>query len=317
VGIVTRAIDSVLAQTYKNYEIIVVDDGSTDDTGKVLQEKYSDRINYIYQSNAGAAAARNTGIRASRYDLIAFLDSDDIWLPRKLELQVPLMSGAGVVLSYSNLINEENGLRRDYFSEIGISFDSEPVVLDYPLRTLLRKGGCGIWTPVVICRKKALQRVGCFDERMRIYEDVRLWTGLSQEGKWAVTSEPLAIRIWSKSGEQLMKEDSSFYRESSKMRLEIFLEAYARNIDGPSDVQQRLRSFIARDLVQQATYFALDKKYNAARRKAFESLVYSPRGTIALKAFLSLLSPRLFSILIRRRWAHPGGADGLRCRMYV
>lgn len=85
-----RAIDSVLAQTFVDYEIIVVDDGSTDNTAEIASQ-YGNKINYIYQDNGGASAARNTGIKAAQYEWIAFLDSDDEWLPEKLELQMGLL----------------------------------------------------------------------------------------------------------------------------------------------------------------------------------------------------------------------------------
>lgn len=88
--IIGPTIDSVLAQTYRNFEIIVVDDGSKDDTRAVL-EKYGDQVRYLYQPNAGLAAARNTGLAAARGEFIAFQDSDDLWLPWKLEVQVSVM----------------------------------------------------------------------------------------------------------------------------------------------------------------------------------------------------------------------------------
>lgn len=84
---VAEAIDSVVHQTYKNYEIIVVDDGSTDQTHQVLQP-YFDRIRYFYQNNQGVAVARNQGIEAAQGELIAFLDQDDWFLPDHLALQV-------------------------------------------------------------------------------------------------------------------------------------------------------------------------------------------------------------------------------------
>ena len=84
--ILKEAIDSVLAQNYRDFELIVIDDGSTDHTRDILHP-YRDRLTVIRQANAGVSAARNRGIRAASGRLIAFLDSDDLWLPGKLERQ--------------------------------------------------------------------------------------------------------------------------------------------------------------------------------------------------------------------------------------
>lgn len=87
---VGRAIDSVREQTHQNWELILVDDGSTDDTAAFIASRYGSdpRIRYIYQCNAGVSAARNTGINAARGNYVAFLDSDDVWKPWKLQLQL-------------------------------------------------------------------------------------------------------------------------------------------------------------------------------------------------------------------------------------
>lgn len=302
VASVTRAIDSVLDQTYKNHEIIVVDDGSTDATAKVLQQKYSDRIHYIYQANAGAAAARNTGIRASRHELIAFLDSDDYWLPRKLEVQVPLMANEGVVLSFSNWWYGKDSSGRDYFSQIGLSFGSDPSILDCPVRTLVRKGGSGVLTSATLCRKSIIRRVGGFDERMRIYEDTRMWLRLSFEGKFAVTSEPLAVWVVGAPGGRLTQpENHSYEREAARHGFEVFMEAYARAGDCPADVRRGLRHLIAYSLVSQSKCYAIDRSYRMARRKALESFVFFPKGGSLLKALAGLFFPQVFLMLARRR----------------
>lgn len=89
-ALLCEAVDSVLRQTYRNIEVVVVDDGSTDDTTAAM-EKYGDRIRYSRRPNAGVNAARNLGLKQSRGEFIAFLDSDDLWAPYKLELQVKLL----------------------------------------------------------------------------------------------------------------------------------------------------------------------------------------------------------------------------------
>ena len=87
---ISRAIDSVRRQTHLNWEVVLVDDGSTDDTAALIDSRYGDdsRVRYLYQSNGGVSAARNMGIRESRGDYVAFLDSDDQWQPWKLETQL-------------------------------------------------------------------------------------------------------------------------------------------------------------------------------------------------------------------------------------
>ncbi|MCE9590109.1 MAG: glycosyltransferase family 2 protein [Planctomycetes bacterium] len=91
-----ESLDGVLRQTYPVHEIIVVDDGSTDDTSAVL-DRYRDRVTTIRQSNAGVSAARNTALDRASGNWVAFLDSDDVWEPRKLERQAALTVGEGVV----------------------------------------------------------------------------------------------------------------------------------------------------------------------------------------------------------------------------
>src|SRR5258708_6914008 len=85
------AVASVLAQSYRDWELIVVDDGSTDGTADDLHARFGSRVRLIAQSRRGVAAARNLGVRSARGDYIAFLDSDDFWLPRKLERQMAFM----------------------------------------------------------------------------------------------------------------------------------------------------------------------------------------------------------------------------------
>ena len=88
---IAAAIDSVVGQTYKDLEIIVVDDGSVDNTAAVLQT-YGNKVRYVRQENQGVSSARNHGIRVAQGELIAFLDADDVWFPEKLELQTQFLS---------------------------------------------------------------------------------------------------------------------------------------------------------------------------------------------------------------------------------
>lgn len=109
---VAEAISSVQVQTYTDLEIIVVDDGSTDETAAVVAGIADDRLRYVYQENASQAVARNTGIRGGQSEVIAFLDADDRWLPKKLEEQLGCLQDpqVGVVCSGAKEIDEDGGL---------------------------------------------------------------------------------------------------------------------------------------------------------------------------------------------------------------
>jgi glycosyltransferase involved in cell wall biosynthesis len=297
---ITRAIDSVLAQSYPVHEIIIVDDGSEDDTQSVVG-RYSNRVRYIYQSNKGSACARNTGIRAATHELIAFLDSDDYWLPRKLEVQVPLMVDQRVVLSFTNWWLGRDASGQDYFSQIGLHFHNEPGVIDDPLMAMSRSQGTGLQTSQIIARRTAIQRVGMFDERLKVLVDVRMWVRLAFEGKFAVTSRPLGVWVIAEPQQQITQPlNNAYQREAAKCGFAIFMEAYARAGECSSDVQRALRKRITSHLASQSKYYALDGDYRMARRRALECLAFLPKGRIAMKTLVGLLLPRAFSLLSPR-----------------
>lgn len=160
------AIDSVLAQTYPNFELLVVDDGSTDDT-QALLESYGRRIIAIHQSNKGVSAARNRGIRSASGELIAFLDSDDYWRPEKLAVQLDFfMTRPETVLCQTEEIWIRNGVRvnpkQRHKKLSGMIFEAS-----LPL--------CLISPSAVMMRKALLEEVGVFDETMPACEDYDLW----------------------------------------------------------------------------------------------------------------------------------------------
>lgn len=180
----SEAIDSVLAQTYKNYEIIVVDDGSTDNTRKVL-EKYSNKIRYIYQENKGPSAARNNGIKNAKGELIAFLDSDDAWLPEKLERQLELFRK-----------NDELGLVSSAYYSCDEYFNLPTLVREKDLSTkrkilpkLFVKNLFA--TPTIVVKKKCFTRVGLFNENYKFGEDWDMWIRIALDYEVHYVLEPL------------------------------------------------------------------------------------------------------------------------------
>ncbi|CAG7856707.1 hypothetical protein MCAMS1_01299 [biofilm metagenome] len=188
------AIESVLGQSYPNTEVIVIDDGSTDHTQDVLRQ-YSGKINAEYQENNGASAARNHGIRKANGEIIAFLDSDDLWLPTKLERQVDLLQNTNPADTPCCLCN----IKLAYADgRTGSSFELSLIKPSTPE---------GIWTnaldvlstrfilfnQAIAVRKEALLKVGCFDESCKFMEDHDLALRLALLGSWAYTQEPLVV----------------------------------------------------------------------------------------------------------------------------
>ena len=174
--LIPDAIRSVLEQDYRPLEVIVVDDGSTDSTRSVLAREFGERIRYICQENAGPAAARNTGIRASHGEYIAFLDSDDLWLPGKLTAQVDALSRhPECALVYGKAIEGTEDGRptgRVYRnSDRGRTGDNFELVLRW----------APIATPAVVVRRSALDQVGLFDETLRVTEDTDLFLRLTMQ----------------------------------------------------------------------------------------------------------------------------------------
>lgn len=131
INFISAAIDSVLSQTHKDFEIIVVDDGSTDGTYDFLKEKYNEKINLVRQTNKGLASARNTGLKYSNGEFIQFLDADDILNEEKFCIQINKLieTGADIVTcSYQELY--ENGEMSDEISYCSTGFDQERIIFE-------------------------------------------------------------------------------------------------------------------------------------------------------------------------------------------
>ncbi len=161
-----RAIDSVLRQSLHEFELIVVDDGSTDNTRAIL-EAYGDSIRVLRQENAGVSAARNAGIRASSGEFVAFLDSDDEWLPEKLRIQYAFFENHPQVRICQTL---ERWIRNGRFVNAPDSHKKKP---DFIFAESLRK--CMITCSSVMIRRSLLDETGLFNEALPACEDYDLW----------------------------------------------------------------------------------------------------------------------------------------------
>jgi glycosyltransferase involved in cell wall biosynthesis len=225
------AIQSVIDQTIDDYEVIVVDDGSTDETASVL-EQFSGRIRCLRQDNQGVAAARNRGIRSAGGRIIGFLDADDRWKPDKLERQLPLLLGADDIdVAFSR--HENLGGQTAGYNQ----YDCPDLT---KLLSVVSLGSCAyriedqqlfqkvlryylLLTSTVLIRKSCLERLGGFDESLGIAEDTQLWLRLAKRGKIAFVDLPLVEKRVR--GESLTGDQAKFIRQIIVMfrRLEQWL----------------------------------------------------------------------------------------------
>jgi len=180
-----KALDSVLAQTYPHVELIVVDDGSEDNTAELVAGCGGD-ITYLRQENRGPAAARNRGIKAARHNLLAFLDSDDRFAENKLELQVRAMQENPAYL----------------ISHTGETWYRNGRLLNQKIRHQKNSGDifnqslelCAVGMSTVMVRRQLFERYGLFDEEYPCCEDYELWLRVSAGQKFLLVDRPLTMK---------------------------------------------------------------------------------------------------------------------------
>lgn len=259
---VGSAVESIFAQTYKDYEVIVVDDGSTDNTRHQLVP-YMDRIQYIYQENQERSAARNRGVAESTGEYLAFLDSDDRLLPNKLGVQVDELDRRpeiGLVASGYEFIDEQGKLLH---SEMPWVYNPS-----ITLETLLLYG---LTSPnAVLMRREWFDRIGGFDPRYQGPEDIDLWCRLNLQGckmDW-VRELVCQYRLHSTNSTNDVKK---LYREFYRVVDNLFEER-----DLPSQISQRKPEFVARLMLEEARKLYFIKDFESAKARMQEVITLLP-----------------------------------------
>lgn len=180
---IRETLDSVFAQTLRDFEVIVINDDSPDTPEfEEALEPYRSAIVYLKQSNQGAGAARNAGLRVARGEFVAFLDGDDAWLPDFLSEQLKLIrSDEGYDLVYADSIVFGDGV-----PDATTNMTYNPSRGDVTFIKLL-SGECNIATSTVLAVRESVLRVGCFNERFKNSQDFDLWLRLLKDGKARIT----------------------------------------------------------------------------------------------------------------------------------
>lgn len=191
---ILATVRSVLAQTYRDFEIIVVDDGSTDGTADMLAAEFGDSIRVErLPTNHGRSTARNVGWAMARGEFVAFLDSDDIWLPAKLSRQIPLFENQRVVLAHCR-VGKTDGA--------GERLEAESAALEREFEIAEQRGyayggitrtWCRMYTSAVVVRRDILRKSGGFDARLSNFEDWDVLWRVAREGEVATVREALVL----------------------------------------------------------------------------------------------------------------------------
>ncbi len=169
----TRAIESVLSQTCNANEIILIDDGSTDQTKALIEKHYQNQIRYHYQNNQGVSAARNTGIKMAFSKWIAFLDSDDAWHPKKIATQAQqLQTNSELLISHTNEVWYRHG---EHFNQHKKHQKKGGFIYEHCLPR------CAISPSSVLIHRAVLNKVGLFDETLPACEDYDLWLRITSQ----------------------------------------------------------------------------------------------------------------------------------------
>ena len=181
-----NAITSILHQTYEDYEVIVIDDGSTDETPRVLKQ-FEGKIKVLFQKNRGASAARNLGIQEADGNYISFLDSDDQWTRKKLQIQMQrIQEDPDIKICYTDEIWIRNGVRVNQ-KKRHRKYDGWFIDKMLPL--------CLISPSSVLIHREIFDTVGMFDEGLPVCEDYDLWLRINVRYPITFIPEPLIIKF--------------------------------------------------------------------------------------------------------------------------
>lgn len=272
---IAEAIESAINQTYKDLEIIVIDDGSTDSTSAIVGKyvkQYSGRVRYFYQSNCGPAAARNRGIKEAGGEYMAFLDSDDIWLPEKSELQISRLE-----------TDPKCGLV--HTKRVRIGLDGETLLTRHgePLEghvfdRLLKENS--ICSSSVMIRKSCLDAAGLFNEdRNNRSEDYDIWLRIAHKYQLGFIDQILVKYRVNPDGYNRSNIASAY-----KSEIGVFLKA-VELYEGDKEILIKER--LHRSMLRMGDSFFYAKEYKEAAEAFLGALKYKKTDIKAIKCYLA------------------------------
>ena len=275
---VVEAVESVLAQTWQDFEILVIDDGSTDETAQVMH-RYEVPVRYIHQQNGGVAVARNRGIAESRGRYVAFLDADDTWLPHKLERQMEaLHQQPHDQVCYSAFTVVDSDL-----NPIGISRSQRR---GSTLEDLLTRGNVIGSICTVLCERSLFDLVGGFDPVLSQCADWDMWVRLAAQTEFLYVDEPLVT--YRQHGTNMSRNAPLLEYDS----LQVLSKGFAMPELSDALRTQRQAAFARNYMVLAGTYFHAHH-YRDFVRCAAQAVMMDVHQIRYLTAFPARIATRL------------------------
>ena len=304
-----KSVESALDQTFSDLEVIVVDDGSADNTRDVIAQSFGDRVRYFYQSNQGASAARNKGIAEARGEWIAFLDSDDGWERDKLEWQLKTLEQfapqCGGCYTDVRLINHSETRTFFQLAEESYRHEGEVGIGKAALKLLVRPGGAGM----VIClssfmgRTDLIRKGGGFDLKLPYSQDSELLFRLAMQTSFCYVNRPLVRFDRSPVEERHVGVSAQwtkldFWLRDSQTRLEGLLRM---RDDLPKDVIKLIEEQLGSIHSGWANWYLGTGEYAQARGAISRAMKLDPTLNIAMKWLLTWTNPWLAGRAVRYR----------------
>jgi glycosyltransferase involved in cell wall biosynthesis len=306
---VCAGIKSVLAQRFTDLEVIVVDDGSSDNTGQVLGEKFGERIRYFVQPNRGASVARNKGIEEARGEWIAFLDSDDLWEAEKLQWQMKALEKygprCGACYTDTSFFNHSETrtmfqLAENEYRHNGTMGESENV-----MERLVRPGGAGMLVCLssLVVRAEVVRKSGGFDPTLLYSQDSELMFRLAMQTGFCYVNLPL-VRFDRSPAELRHVGVSSDWNKT-----DFWLEDSQRRLEGlwrlreslPANVRNAIRERLSTVHSGWANWHLENGEYEKAREAALKAAQLHLTFHVAAKWALTWVSPQLALRKVQQR----------------